>query len=234
MPITPVPSAIRDTATRAAAVIFPGGLPRRWCLRGPRQARPARRGISVSAEISNVGGVCNPTPEQLEKAILAAGGEGDSVGGVIRCTVQGLPAGLGEPDFGRNAEGIFSQHLFAVPAVKGVAFGAGFRFAFMKGSQANDPFYMDAGAVRTRTNHAGGINGGITNGMPVVFEAVFRPTPSISKTTAYRRFDNGQDTELVIRGRHDPCILPPRGGCDRGGGGAGELPAARTVRSVTV
>lgn len=164
--------------------------------------------ISVSAEISNVGGVLNPSPQQLEALILAAREAGDSVGGAVRCTVTGLPAGLGDPDFGRNAEGIFSQHLFAVPAVKAVAFGAGFAFASMHGSQANDPFYLDGDTVRTRTNHAGGINGGITNGMPVVVEAAFRPTPSISKPQQTVDLRAGQNTELSVRGRHDPCILP--------------------------
>ncbi|NCC94949.1 MAG: chorismate synthase, partial [Opitutae bacterium] len=97
-------------------------------------------GISVSAEISNVAGIPDPTPEQLEAAVLAARNDGDSVGGIIRCTVLGMPVGMGEPDLGRNAEGIFSQHLFAVPAVKAVAFGTGFGFASMRGSEANDAF----------------------------------------------------------------------------------------------
>ena len=100
------------------------------------------RGVTVSAVISNVGGVADPTPEQMEKIVLAAKGDLDSVGGAIRCTVDGLPAGLGAPDYGRNVEGIFSQQLYAVPAVKAVAFGSGFGFAAMRGSQANDPFYM--------------------------------------------------------------------------------------------
>jgi chorismate synthase len=130
------------------------------------------------------------------------------VGGAIACAVTGLPAGLGAPDFGRNVEGIFSQYLFAVPAVKGVAFGAGFRFAHMRGSEANDPFYMDGDAVKTRTNHAGGVNGGITNGMPVTFEAVIRPTPSIAREQDTVNLSGGENAKLVIEGRHDPCILP--------------------------
>ena len=165
------------------------------------------RGVTVSAVISNVGGVADPTPEQVEEIVLAVKGDLDSVGGAIRCTVDGLPAGLGAPDYGRNVEGIFSQQLYAVPAVKAVAFGAGFGFAAMRGSQANDPFYMDGDAVRTRTNHTGGVNGGITNGMPVVFEVAIRPTPSIAREQNTVDLSTGRDAKLVIEGRHDPCIV---------------------------
>lgn len=166
-----------------------------------------RRGIEVSSRISMVGGVKDPTTEQVEEVVLTAKAEGDSVGGAIACAVTGLPAGYGAPDFGCNVEGIFSQYLFAVPAVKAVAFGAGFEFAHMRGSQANDPFYMDDGRVRTRTNHAGGVNGGITNGMPVTFEVAIRPTPSISQEQDTVNLETGEDTKLVINGRHDPCIV---------------------------
>lgn len=166
-----------------------------------------QRGVEVSAHISMVGGVKDPTPEQVEEIVLAAKAEGDSVGGAIACAVTGLSAGYGAPDFGCNVEGIFSQHLFAVPAVKAVAFGAGFDFARMRGSQANDPFYMDGGQVKTRTNHAGGVNGGITNGMPVTFEVAIRPTPSISREQDTVNLETGEDTKLVINGRHDPCIV---------------------------
>ena len=165
------------------------------------------KGVTVSAVISNVGGVADPTLEQVEEIVLAAKGGLDSVGGAIRCTVDGLPAGLGAPDYGRNVEGIFSQQLYAVPAVKAVAFGAGFGFAAMRGSQANDPFYMDGDAVRTRTNHTGGVNGGITNGMPVVFEVAIRPTPSIAQEQDTVDLSTGRDAKLVIEGRHDPCIV---------------------------
>ena len=165
------------------------------------------RGVTVSAYISNVGGIQDPTPEQVEEAVLAAKGDLDSVGGAIRCTVEGLPAGLGAPDYGRNVEGIFSQQLYAVPAVKAVAFGAGFGFAAMRGSQANDPFCMDGSTVRTRTNHTGGVNGGITNGMPVVFEVAIRPTPSIAREQDTVDLSTGRDAKLVIEGRHDPCIV---------------------------
>ena len=166
------------------------------------------RGIAVSARISMVGGVKDPTPEELEAVILAAKNDQDSVGGTIACTVTGFPAGLGAPDIDCNVEGIFARHLFAVPAVKGIAFGAGFDLAGMRGSEANDPFYMDGDTVRTRTNNAGGINGGITNGMPVTFEVVIRPTPSIAREQDTVDLRTGENAKLTIHGRHDPCILP--------------------------
>ena len=166
------------------------------------------RGIAVHAEISNVAGIPDPTPQQMEAAILTAKAEQDSVGGRIRCTVEGLPAGLGSPDFGCNVEGIFSQYLFAVPAVKAVEFGIGTQFAALRGSQTNDPFYMDGGDVRTRTNCSGGVNGGITNGMPVVCEVTIRPTPSIAQKQQTVNLSSGENAELTITGRHDPCIVP--------------------------
>ena len=165
-------------------------------------------GVTVAARISNVAGIPDPTPEEMEGAILAAKADGDSVGGRIACAVTGLPAGLGDPDFGCNVEGVFSQYLFAVPAVKAVGFGLGTGFAEIRGSQANDPFYMDGGTVRTRTNHAGGINGGITNGMPVTFEVTIRPTPSIGREQDTVDLSTGSDAKLSVTGRHDPCILP--------------------------
>ena len=165
------------------------------------------RGITVSARISMLGGVKDPSESQIEDIVLSAKQAGDSVGGTIACAVEGMPAGLGAPDFGCNVEGIFSQYLFAVPAVKGVAFGAGFALASMRGSEANDPFYMDGDTVKTRTNNAGGVNGGITNGMPITFEAVLRPTTSIYKEQDTVDLDTMEDAKLIIRGRHDPCIV---------------------------
>ena len=165
------------------------------------------RGITVSARISMLGGVKDPSGSQIENIVLSAKQAGDSVGGTIACAVEGMPAGLGAPDFGCNVEGIFSQYLFAVPAVKGVAFGAGFALASMRGSEANDPFYMDGDTVKTRTNHAGGVNGGITNGMPITFEAVLRPTTSIYKEQDTVDLDTMKDAKIIIHGRHDPCIV---------------------------
>ena len=105
-------------------------------------------------------------------------------------------------------EGIFAQYLFAVPAVKGIEFGAGVAFSLMRGSEANDPFAVEDGRVVTKTNHAGGINGGITNGMPVTFEVTIRPTPSISLPQESVDLRTGEETEIEIHGRHDPCIVP--------------------------
>lgn len=157
---------------------------------------------------------CKPFPtisdeagEQMQRAILAAKQDCDSVGGIIECCAVGMPAGFGAPDFGQNVEGIVSQYLFAVPAVKAVAFGAGFDFAGMRGSEANDPVYLDGGTVKTKTNHTGGVNGGITNGMPVLFSVVMRPTPSIARPQETISLAKGTAETLVIHGRHDPCVV---------------------------
>lgn len=166
------------------------------------------RGVAVTGRISNVAGIPDPTPEQMEAAILAAKAELDSVGGRIRCSVTGLPVGLGSPDFGCNVEGIFSQYLFAVPAVKAVGFGLGEGFAALRGSQANDPFRMEAGRVVTQGNNCGGILGGITTGGSVIFRVVVRATPSIAQAQQTVSLQRGEDAELSIRGRHDPCVLP--------------------------
>ena len=145
--------------------------------------------------------------QAMQQAILRAREEQDSVGGTIQCAVYGLPVGMGSPDLDENVEGIFARHLFAVPAVKGVEFGAGFALAGMRGSQANDPFYLDGDAIRTRTNHSGGVNGGITNGMPVLFTVAMRPTPSIAHEQDTVNLVTGDNAKLSIHGRHDPCIV---------------------------
>ena len=104
-------------------------------------------------------------------------------------------------------EGVFAQHMFAVPAVKGIAFGAGFGFAGMRGSEANDPIYVEGGKVKTRTNYNGGVNGGISNGMPILFEVVIRPTPSIAREQDTIDLAEQKNAKLTIEGRHDPCIV---------------------------
>ena len=190
----------------------------------------ARKGVQVGAHISSVYGISDDPledwaslraaadkdfpvlndekGEEMQAAILEAREEQDSVGGSIECAVFGLPAGLGGPDFGENAEGIFSQYLFAVPAVKAVAFGAGVAFALMRGSEANDPLYVDEqGHVGAEQNCAGGINGGITNGMPLVFEVALRPTPSIAREQETVDLAARTGATLAIEGRHDPCIV---------------------------
>lgn len=144
---------------------------------------------------------------RMREAIQKAREDGDSLGGSIECCAVGLPAGLGSPDYGQNVEGILSQRLFAVPAVKAIAFGAGFGFAAMRGSEANDPIYTEKGRVMTRTNHTGGVNGGITNGMPVWFTVAVRPTPSISLPQETVALPGGESATLTVKGRHDPCIV---------------------------
>ena len=143
---------------------------------------------------------------RMAERIAAAKAEGDSVGGVTQTAVTGLPAGLGEPWFD-TAEGLLSHALFSIGGVKGVEFGVGFSGADLRGSEYNDPLRMENGAVKTLTNRNGGVNGGITNGMPVVFQCAVKPTPSIAKTQRTVDFINNENTELAIKGRHDPAIL---------------------------
>ena len=144
--------------------------------------------------------------EKIEEKITAARKDGDSVGGVLETVVTGFPASVGEPWFD-TVEGVLSHILFSVPAVKGVSFGAGFDFGKMTGSQANDPFIIRDGKVITQTNRNGGINGGITNSMPIVINCAVKPTPSIYKTQKTIDFEKNEQTELLIKGRHDPAII---------------------------
>ena len=144
---------------------------------------------------------------QMEAAAMAAREESDSIGGVIECMVTGLPAGLGAPFFD-SVESEISHLMFSVPAVKAVEFGDGFGFASLRGSQANDAFRMEDGRIVTEKNHSGGINGGISNGMPVIFRCAIRPTPSITQKQQTVSLKTGENAELEIHGRHDPCILP--------------------------
>ncbi len=130
----------------------------------------------------------------------------DSVGGVIECAVTGLPAGIGGPLF-EGLEGELAKGLFGIPAVKGVEFGSGFETAKMYGSENNDEFYMECTAVKTRTNHHGGLLGGITSGMPLILKVAVKPTPSIGKTQKSVSLETMRDAELNIYGRHDPCIV---------------------------
>ena len=193
----------------------------------------ARRGIFVGAHIAAIAGSTDASfdPVGLEQSALQAPGEKifpviddeagermqaaiaeakaqlDSVGGVIECAVLGLPAGLGDPMLD-GMENRIARLTFAIPAVKGVEFGAGFAVANLRGSQNNDPFYMDGDRVRTRTNHSGGILGGITNGMPLVFRAAVKPTPSIGQVQDSVSLSRKENTKLEIKGRHDPCIVP--------------------------
>ena len=144
--------------------------------------------------------------EAMQAAILAAVAEGDSVGGVLETAVIGMPAGVGEPWFD-TVESMLSHVMFSIPAVKGIEFGAGFAVADMRGSEANDPFAIENGRVVTTTNHSGGVNGGITNGMPILFRTAIKPTPTIFKPQQTVDVDTMTETVLQPKGRHDPAIV---------------------------
>ena len=203
-----------------APLCIAGGLCKQWL---------ETRGIRVGAHIAAIAGVeddaFDPMRPQLEavnadfpvlnpqagakmrEAVAAARMDLDSVGGIIECAVTGLPVGLGEPMFG-GVEGRIAQIVYGIPAVKGVEFGIGFEAANLRGSENNDPFRMENGKVVTATNHCGGILGGITNGMPLLFRAAIKPTPSISQVQQSVSLSLGENRELVVKGRHDPCIVP--------------------------
>lgn len=157
--------------------------------------------ISFSTRLVAVGGECNPA--RFEEAIRAAQAEGDSVGGVVECRIVGAPTGWGEPLFD-SVESVASHLLFSIPAVKGVEFGAGFAVAERRGSENNDPILDHKG--HTATNHAGGIDGGITNGNEVVVRVAFKPTPSISREQLTFDTATGRIEPLTIHGRHDSCV----------------------------
>lgn len=166
---------------------------------------------NVKADIEYLDGrefaVLNSSVEdEMKSAILTAKAEGDSVGGCLETAVYGMTAGVGEPWFD-TVESMLSHGLFSVPAVKGVEFGAGFAYADMRGSMANDQFINENGKITTVTNNCGGILGGITNGMPIIFRCAVKPTPSIYKEQQTIDMRNGENTTLQIQGRHDPAIV---------------------------
>lgn len=165
-------------------------------LTAEQLAAAAKRPIPVFDE--NVGA-------RMQEAVQAAKKEGDSVGGVIEVFALGLPAGLGSPMFG-GVENRLAQAVFGIPAIRGVEFGAGFGAADLRGSQNNDAFVLQGGAVRTKTNRHGGVLGGITTGMPLVMRAAVKPTPSIAQGQETLDHQSGKQTTLIIGGRHDPCI----------------------------
>jgi len=144
---------------------------------------------------------------RMEDVIARARREGDSVGGVVEVRVDGVPVGLGEPFFD-SLESSIAHVVFSVPAVKGIEFGAGFPGARMRGSEHNDPFVFDGDRVRTSTNHAGGILGGLATGMPIVFRAVVKPTSSIAREQRTVNLATHEAATLGVTGRHDPCIVP--------------------------
>lgn len=192
-----------------------------------------RKGISFGAHISKIGAISDDAfdkvsisgetlksvtakdfpvlndekGELMKKEILKAKEELDSVGGIIECAVCGMPVGIGEPIFD-GIENRISQTVFGIPAVRGIEFGEGFGAAELRGSEHNDPYYYDEnGTVKTKTNNSGGIIGGISNGMPIIFKVAFKPTPSIAKEQDSVSLQNETNEKLSIHGRHDPCIV---------------------------
>ena len=144
--------------------------------------------------------------EAIEAEMLKAASEGDSVGGVLETAVINMPAGTGEPWFD-TIEGMIAHNIFSIPAVKGIEFGAGFAVAEMRGSEANDGFMYDNGRIVTKTNSSGGINGGISNGMPIIFRTAVKPTPSIYKAQDTVDLEKEENAKLIIQGRHDPAVI---------------------------
>ena len=215
---------------------FSGRLTAPLCVAGGIALQALEtRGIRIAAHIASLGPepICdtpldpmkpnrvqldailaNPLPcvsasaaTRMRACILDAKNDLDSVGGIVECVAYGVPAGLGDPMFD-GIENRIAKIAFGIPAVKGVEFGAGMAAARLCGSQNNDPYRMDGDAVRPQTNHAGGILGGITTGMPVVWRMAVKPTPSIGRRQQSVDLVARSDAELVVHGRHDPCIVP--------------------------
>ncbi|KJZ86086.1 MULTISPECIES: chorismate synthase [Clostridium] len=150
--------------------------------------------------------LCSEKEEMMRNAILEARSDCDSVGGTIECTVIGIDAGVGNPFFD-SVESTLAHLMFSVPAVKGIEFGKGFEMSELRGSQCNDEYYYDGDKVKTYTNNNGGITGGITNGMPILFKVGIKPTPSIAKKQRTIDIEEKKESEMIIEGRHDPCIV---------------------------
>ena len=162
-----------------------------------------KKGIRFQARVTELGG--SARAEEFTELLQSAKSRGDSLGGVVSLEITGVPAGVGEPWFD-SVESMLSHAFFAIPAVKGVEFGTGFELAALSGSEANDALYVENGSVLTRTNHNGGINGGITNGMPVTARIAFKPTPSIAKVQESVDLLRQENVSLQIRGRHDTAV----------------------------
>ena len=203
---------------------FSGRLTAPMCVAGGIAKQIlARKGVTVKAQMISVGGASGVTSFdpvtgianvtlQGEVAMISeiknAQAEGDSVGGIIQCVVEGLEAGSCGDHMFDGLEGRISQAAFGIPAVKGIEFGIGFMCAALRGSENNDTFYMDGDKVKTKTNNHGGILGGIASGMPIVFRVAVKPTPSIFKEQDSVSISEKKDAVLEIKGRHDPCIVP--------------------------
>ena len=203
-----------------APLCIAGGLCKQWL---------EAKGIQIAAYITSIGNVTgnhlnwvdpdlnaiqkdfpvldSVTGEKMRSAIATAKESGDSVGGTIECVITGLPTGLGDPMFD-GMESRIAQIVYGIPAIKGLSFGSGFYGSTLLGSQNNDPIEICKGEIKTATNNAGGILGGITNGMPLVFDVAVKPTPSISKSQNSISISAMENVSLEIKGRHDPCIVP--------------------------
>lgn len=203
-----------------APLCIAGGLCKQWL---------ERMGIRIGAHIHSIGDVVDdsldwivpnldavgsvfPTVsveagEKMQAVIADAKADGDSVGGVIECIATGIPAGLGEPMFS-GIESKIAQIVYGIPAVKGLEFGSGFAGTGLRGCQNNDPYTVIDGQIQTQTNNAGGILGGITTGMPIIFRAAIKPTPSIAKEQQSVSLSRMENQALNVHGRHDPCIVP--------------------------
>lgn len=203
-----------------APLCIAGGLCKQWL---------EAKGIQIGAHIRSIAGIADTAFDWISPDLTAvnngfpvidttvgnlmlaeiekAKADGDSVGGTIECAITGLPTGLGEPIFG-GMEGKLAQILYGVPAVKGLEFGSGFAGCALRGSQNNDPYTVSDNKIITTTNNAGGILGGITTGMPLIFKVAIKPTPSISRQQQSVSLGRMEKLELSVQGRHDPCIVP--------------------------
>ena len=204
-----------------APLCIAGGLCKQWL---------GQQNIKIAARIVSIGGIEDASPadwiapkmeeipesfpvlspdaaNKMKAAIIKAKADGDSLGGVIECIATGIPTGLGDPMFG-GMESRIAQIVYGIPAVKGVGFGSGFESTSMRGSEHNDHFSIQNNKIVTLSNHAGGILGGITTGMPLVFQVAIKPTPSIQRPQKSISFSTMQELNLIIQGRHDPCIVP--------------------------
>ena len=199
----------------AAGALALSALEGKGILIGTHIARcagiPDRGFMDLQEDIRNLSGtgfavLDNEAAGKMREAMEQAAKEGDSVGGILETAVTGLPAGIGEPWFD-SLESVLSHALFSIPAVKGVEFGDGFALSDLRGSDANDCFAVQDGRITTRTNHNGGINGGISNGMPLLFRCAVKPTPSIYKEQDTADFFTQTEKKIVISGRHDPAIV---------------------------
>ena len=205
-----------------APLCIAGGLCKQWL---------EKIGIRIGAHISVIAGIADEpkyldwihpdldaickefpvlNPEagaKMQAEIRKAKEDGDSVGGIIECIITGVPAGVGDPMFD-GIESKIAQIIYGIPAVKGLDFGSGFTGSYLRGSQNNDAYTVENGRISTKTNNAGGILGGISTGMPIIFQTAIKPTPSIAKPQQSVCISKMEVTSLIVQGRHDPCIVP--------------------------